>query len=156
MGPCEKEKTDRKHRPMIGRKDPKPARMPDDLLLAVASPAVVWIDDEPEKVLRHPEEHQTPQHFAFERACPDPRPKERQVKSKGNESERPGMKTRQRPAAHEDIQEKVFFYAPGGKVLRPAVLAFNLDFELGPNEGADQDRQQMNSHAAKEEARVMA
>jgi len=62
------------------------------------------------------------------------------MKKQRNEGKHPGMITRHGPATPKDVQQPVFFYAPGGQIGSPACTAFYLDFYLSKKQGQDTDK----------------
>src|SRR6266700_7723075 len=123
--------------------------MPSHFLFTITTPAEMGVNDEPEKILYNPKQHQTSQHFALKRPGPASQPQEGQVKGKSDERESPRVKSGEGTATHENVEEHMFFHAPCGKVLGPPMRAFNLNFQIGPNEGARHNRRKMADHAAK-------
>src|SRR5581483_6519258 len=70
------------------------------------------------------------------------------MKEEEHGEEGPEMIAGERAAAVEQVEQKMFFYFPGGQIRGPAVFSLDLDFEIGPEICGDKDRKNIKDHGS--------
>jgi hypothetical protein len=106
--------------------------VPGYMMCREPGPTKSWIQDEPKEIFNDPEQHDTSDDAGFEPERPLPDQEQRKMEDEQHEGKYPCVVASEGPPAPKDIKQPVVLDAKRNwKLRRPAITAFDLDFDIG-------------------------